>query len=121
MARYEDNSQSIGGTPLIRLNRIVGGEATVLAKIEGRNPAYSVKDRIGAAMIWDAEKAGKLKQGMEIIEPTSGNTGISLAFVAAARGYKILLTMPESMSIERRKVLKFLGAGLLLTEGAKGM
>ncbi len=121
MARYEDNSRSIGGSPLIRLNRVVGGEATVLAKIEGRNPAYSVKDRIGAAMIWEAEKAGRLKQGMEIIEPTSGNTGISLAFVAAARGYRILLTMPESMSIERRKVLKFLGANLLLTEAAKGM
>jgi len=121
MARYEDNSQSIGGTPLIKLNRIVGGEATVLAKIEGRSPAYSVKDRIGAAMIWDAEKTGKLKAGMEIIEPTSGNTGISLAFVAAARGYKLVLTMPETMSIERRKVLKFLGANLLLTEAAKGM
>jgi cysteine synthase A len=121
MARYEDNSQSIGGTPLIKLNRIAGGEATVLAKIESRSPAYSVKDRIGAAMIWDAEKTGKLKPGMEIIEPTSGNTGISLAFVAAARGYKLLLTMPETMSIERRKVLKFLGANLLLTEAAKGM
>jgi cysteine synthase A len=121
MARYEDNSQSIGGSPLIKLNRIASGEATVLAKIEGRNPAYSVKDRIGAAMIWDAEKTGRLKAGMEIIEPTSGNTGISLAFVAAARGYKLLLTMPESMSIERRKVLKFLGANLLLTEAAKGM
>ncbi len=121
MARFEDNSQSIGGSPLIKLNRVVGGEATVLAKIEGRNPAYSVKDRIGAAMIGDAEKAGKLKPGMEIIEPTSGNTGISLAFVAAARGYKLLLTMPESMSIERRKVLKILGANILLTEAAKGM
>jgi cysteine synthase A len=121
MARFEDNIQSIGGSPLIKLNRVVGGEATVLAKIEGRNPAYSVKDRIGAAMIWDAEKTGKLKPGMEIIEPTSGNTGISLAFVAAARGYKLLLTMPESMSIERRKVLKILGANILLTEAAKGM
>ena len=121
MARFEDNSQSIGGSPLIKLNRIVGTEATVLAKIEGRNPAYSVKDRIGAAMILDAEKTGKLKPGMEIIEPTSGNTGIALAFVAAARGYKLLLTMPETMSIERRKVLKIFGAGLILTEAAKGM
>jgi cysteine synthase len=121
MARFEDNSQSIGGSPLIKLNRVVGSDVTVLAKIEGRNPAYSVKDRIGAAMIWDAEKSGKLKPGMEIIEPTSGNTGISLAFVAAARGYKLLLTMPESMSTERRKVLKILGANILLTEAAKGM
>jgi cysteine synthase len=121
MARFEDNSKSIGGSPLIKLNHVVGREATVLAKIEGRNPAYSVKDRIGAAMIWDAEKTGRLKPGMEIIEPTSGNTGISLAFVAAARGYKLLLTMPESMSIERRKVLKILGANILLTEAAKGM
>lgn len=121
MGRFEDNSQSIGGSPLVRLNRVAGTEATVLAKIEGRNPAYSVKDRIGAAMIWDAEKSGKLKPGMEIIEPTSGNTGISLAFVAAARGYRLLLTMPESMSIERRKVLKILGANILLTETGKGM
>jgi cysteine synthase len=121
MARFEDNSQSIGGSPLVKLNRVVGSDVTVLAKIEGRNPAYSVKDRIGAAMIWDAEKSGKLKPGMEIIEPTSGNTGISLAFVAAARGYKLTLAMPESMSIERRKVLKILGANILLTEAAKGM
>jgi cysteine synthase A len=119
---YEDNSYSIGRTPLVKLNHVVGdAKATVLAKIEGRNPAYSVKCRIGAAMIWDAEKTGKLKPGMEIIEPTSGNTGIALAYVAAARGYKIILTMPETMSIERRKVLKMLGAGIILTEGVKGM
>ena len=119
---YEDNSYSIGKTPLVRLNKVTGGaKATVLAKIEGRNPAYSVKCRVGAAMIWDAEKTGRLKPGMEIIEPTSGNTGIALAFVAAARGYRITLTMPETMSIERRKVLKALGAGIILTEGTKGM
>jgi cysteine synthase len=119
---YEDNSLSIGRTPLVRLNRITeGAPVTLLAKIEGRNPAYSVKDRIGASMIWDAEKRGILKPGKEIIEPTSGNTGIALAFVAAARGYPITLTMPETMSIERRKVLKILGANLLLTEGAQGM
>ncbi len=119
---YKDNSQSIGNTPLVRINKIIGdSKATVLAKIEGRNPAYSVKCRIGAAMIWDAEERGALKPGMEIIEPTSGNTGIALAFVAASRGYKVTLTMPETMSIERRKVVKALGANLILTEGAKGM
>lgn len=119
---FEDNSYSIGRTPLVKLNKITEGcKATVLAKIEGRNPAYSVKCRIGAAMIWDAEKSGRLKPGMEIIEPTSGNTGIALAFVGAARGYKVTLTMPETFSIERRKVLKALGARIILTEGSKGM
>ena len=119
---YEDNSFSIGRTPLVRLNRVVdGAKARVLAKIEGRNPAFSVKCRIGASMIWDAEERGALKPGMEIVEPTSGNTGIALAFVAAARGYPITLTMPDTMSLERRKVLKVLGANLVLTEGAKGM
>ena len=119
---YKDNSFSIGRTPLVKLSRVVDGSgATVLAKIEGRNPAYSVKDRIGAAMIWDAEERGLLKAGRELVEPTSGNTGIALAFVAAARGYPITLTMPETMSIERRKVLKVLGASLVLTEGSKGM
>jgi cysteine synthase A len=122
MAIYTDNSLSIGRTPLVRLNRVTKGcEATVLAKIEGRNPAYSVKCRIGASMIWDAEKRGELKPGKEIVEPTSGNTGIALAFVAAARGYPITLTMPETMSLERRKVLKIFGARLELTEGPKGM
>ena len=119
---FQDNSFSIGRTPLIKLNRVVdGAKATVLAKIEGRNPAYSVKCRIGAAMVWDAEERGILKPGKEIVEPTSGNTGIALAFVAAARGYPITLTMPDTMSVERRKVLKVLGANLVLTEGAKGM
>jgi cysteine synthase len=119
---YKDNSFSIGRTPLVQLNRVVDGSgAILLAKIEGRNPAFSVKDRIGASMIWDAEERGLLKPGRELVEPTSGNTGIALAFVAAARGYPITLTMPETMSIERRKVLKVLGASLVLTEGSKGM
>ncbi|AYH42894.1 cysteine synthase A [Azoarcus sp. DN11] len=119
---YKDNAESIGKTPLVRLNRITdGAAATVLGKIEGRNPAYSVKCRIGAAMIWDAEKRGLLGPGKEIVEPTSGNTGIALAFVAAARGIPITLTMPDTMSVERRKLLVAYGAKLVLTEGAKGM
>src|SRR5881397_1455764 len=119
---FADSALSIGHTPLVRLRRIVdGARATVLAKIEGRNPAYSVKDRIGAAMVWDAEKRGVLGAGKELIEPTSGNTGIALAFVAAARGYPLTLTMPETYSIERRKVVKALGANLVLTDGATGM
>lgn len=119
---FEDNAQSIGNTPLVKLNRVLdGAAATVLAKIEGRNPAYSVKCRIGAAMIWDAEQRGLLGPGKEIVEPTSGNTGIALAFVAAARGIPLTLTMPETMSLERRKLLVAYGAKLVLTEGAKGM
>ncbi|HFS8460257.1 TPA: cysteine synthase A [Vibrio cholerae] len=116
---YEDNSLTIGYTPLVRLNKVSNGK--VLAKIEARNPSFSVKCRIGANMIWEAEKQGKLKSGVELVEPTSGNTGVALAFVAAARGYKLTLTMPESMSLERRKLLKALGANLELTEAAKGM
>jgi cysteine synthase len=119
---YPDNSQSIGNTPLVKLNRITdGASATVLVKIEGRNPAYSVKCRIGAAMVWDAEQRGLLGPGKELVEPTSGNTGIALAFVAAARGIPLTLTMPETMSLERRKLLVAYGAKLVLTEGAKGM
>ncbi len=119
---YTDNSKSIGNTPLVKLNRITqGAKAMILAKIEGRNPAYSVKCRIGAAMVWDAEQRGILKPGVEIVEPTSGNTGIALAYVAAARGYKLTLTMPETMSIERRRVLAAFGANLILTPGAEGM
>jgi len=122
MAIYEDNTQSIGHTPLIRVNRLGAGlGATILAKIEGRNPAYSVKCRIGSAMVWDAERRGALKPGMAIVEATSGNTGIALAFAAAARGYECVLTMPETMSMERRKVLIAFGAKLVLTPGAKGM
>ena len=122
MTIYNDNALSIGRTPLVRLNRITdGAKATVLAKIEGRNPAYSVKCRIGAALIWDAEQRGLLGPGKELVEPTSGNTGIALAFVAAAKGIPLTLTMPETMSIERRKLLLAYGARLVLTEGAKGM
>jgi cysteine synthase A len=123
MARYfDDNSLSIGNTPLVKINRMGQGLKTmILGKVEGRNPAYSVKCRIGASMIWTAEKQGLLKPGMEIIEPTSGNTGIALAYVAAARGYKLNVTMPETMSMERRKVLAIFGTNIILTPGAKGM
>ena len=118
---YTDNAQSIGNTPLVKLNRVAGHNAIVLVKVEGRNPAYSIKCRIGAAMIWDAEAKGLLRPGSEIVEPTSGNTGIALAYVAAAKGYPLTLTMPETMSIERRRVLAMLGANLVLTPGAEGM
>jgi cysteine synthase A len=122
VAVFDDNSASIGKTPLIRLNRVINAQKTrVFAKIEARNPAFSVKCRIGASMVWDAEQRGVLKAGKELIEPTSGNTGIALAFVAAARGYPITLTMPETMSLERRRVLQALGARLVLTEGPAGM
>ncbi|AUX87422.1 cysteine synthase A [Acinetobacter sp. ACNIH2] len=121
IAVYSNNAKAIGNTPMVRINRVISGGANVFAKVESRNPAFSVKCRIGAALIADAEKRGVLKAGMHIVEPTSGNTGIALAFVAAAKGYDITLTMPASMSIERRKVLKALGANLVLTEPAKGM
>lgn len=122
MPIFQDNTQSIGHTPLVKINRLnAGGGATILAKIEGRNPAYSIKCRIGSAMVWDAEESGLLKPGMSIVEATSGNTGIALAFAAAARGYGCVLTMPETMSMERRKVLVAFGAKLILTPGAKGM
>src|ERR1700674_5666557 len=119
---FADNSLSIGRKPLVRRNRVTcGAPAIIFGKVEGRNPAYSVKCRIGASMIWDAEKRGVLRPGMELIEPTSGNTGIALAFVGAARGYPVTLTMPDTMSIERRKVLAAFGANVVLTEGSRGM
>ncbi|MEZ6045148.1 MAG: cysteine synthase A [Planctomycetaceae bacterium] len=122
MAIFNDNSESIGNTPLVRISKVAAGlPGTILAKIEGRNPAYSVKCRIGASMIWDAEQSGKLKPGMHVVEPTSGNTGIALAYVCAARGYKCTLTMPDTMSMERRMMLKAFGADLVLTPGADGM
>jgi cysteine synthase A len=122
MPIFNDNAESIGRTPLVKINRLTEGlDATILAKIEGRNPAYSVKCRIGAAMIWDAEKSGKLKPGMKVVEPTSGNTGIALAYVCAAKGYPLTLTMPETMSIERRMMLKSFGAEIILTPGPEGM
>lgn len=122
MPVFKDNPESLGRTPLVRINHLTKGlKATVLAKIEGRNPAYSVKDRIGAAMIWDAEKKGKLKPGMQVVEPTSGNTGIALAYVCAARGYPLTLIMPDTMSVERRVMLRSFGATLILTPGADGM
>ncbi|HAH47317.1 cysteine synthase A [Gimesia sp.] len=122
MSIYNDNSETIGRTPLVKIHHLTEGlKATVLAKVEGRNPAYSVKCRIGANMIWEAEKSGQLKPGMQVVEPTSGNTGIALAFVCAARGYQLTLTMPDSMSVERRLMLKGFGANLVLTPGADGM
>jgi cysteine synthase len=122
MTVFKDNAESIGHTPLIQLNRVAGNaQGRVLAKIEARNPAFSVKCRVGAALVWDAEKRGVLKPGMTIVEPTSGNTGIALAYVAAAKGYQLVLTMPETMSIERRRVLAAFGAQLVLTPGAEGM
>lgn len=119
MSAFDDNSLSIGNTPLVKINRISDGK--IFAKIESRNPANCVKCRIGASMIWDAEKSGKLKPGMEIVEPTSGNTGIALAFVGASKGYKVTLTMPSTMSLERRQIMKAFGANIVLTDGAKGV